>query len=166
MKRTTFLSLAGIMGAVVLVISQLAAADPDPASSPQESPIAKGSQTPGDPQKFDGSDGSHDRFHSRHGARHRDHGKMLDRLLNLTKEQKEKVKEIMKATRPKIKAIREEQRAKIQAVMDDTRKQIRPLLTPAQQKVFDDAQQLRENACKLKEEVRKLRQDRGSDLFE
>ena len=171
MKRTTLLSMAGITGAAALVISQLAAADPNPPSTPstQESPSAKGPPPPGDPQRFCGSDqagGARDRFHgpSRHWAHHRDHGfEMLDRLLNLTQEQKEKVKEIMATSRPKIKAIREEQRAKIQVVMNDARKQIRPILSPAQQKVFDDAQQLRENARKLKEEARELRKDKEGD---
>jgi Spy/CpxP family protein refolding chaperone len=174
MKRTTFLSLAGIIGAAALVISQLAAADPNPSSSPQESPTAKGPPPPGDSQKFCGSDqfgGARDRFHGpgRHWARHRDHGaeeQMLDRLLNLTEDQKEKVKEIMEASRPKIRAIREEQSVKIQAVMDDARKQIRPVLSPAQQKVFDDAQQLRENARRLKQEARQLRKDKEGDQSE
>jgi Spy/CpxP family protein refolding chaperone len=159
------------MGAAALIISQLAAADPNPTSSPQESATAKAPPPSGDSQKFCGSDqfgGPRDRFNrpGRHWARHRDHGgdvQMLDRLLNLTDEQKEKVREVMEASRPKFKAIREEQRAKMQAVRDEARKQIRPLLTPAQQKVFDDAQQLRENARKLREEARKLRQDEESD---
>ena len=46
-------------------------------------------------------------------GRYRGHefeGRMLSRLLNLTDEQKAKVKEIMEASRPKIKAIREEER--------------------------------------------------------
>jgi Spy/CpxP family protein refolding chaperone len=174
MKHAILLPLAAIIGVAALVISQLAAADPNPTSSPQESPTAKGPPPPGDPQKFCESNqfgGPRDRFHGpgRHWARHREHGaeeQTLDRLLNLTEEQKEKVKEIMAANRPKIKAIREEQSVKIQAVMEDARKQIRPLLTPAQQKVFDDAQQLRENARKLKEEARQLRQDKGSDQSE
>ena len=105
MKRTTLLSLAGIMGAAALVISQLGAADPNPTSPPEESPTAKGPLPPGDPQKFCGSDqfgGAGDRSHGpgRHWGRHRDEEQMLDRLLNLTEEQKEKVKEIMQASRP------------------------------------------------------------------
>ena len=171
MKRTTLLSLAGIIGAAALVISQLGAADPNPTSSPEESPTAKGPPPPGDPQKFCGSDqfgGARDRSHDpgRHWGRHRDEEQMLDRLLNLTEEQKEKVKEIMQASRPKIRAIREEQWVKIQAVMDDARKQIRPVLSPAQQKVFDDAQQLRENARKLKQEARQLRKDKEGEQSE
>jgi Spy/CpxP family protein refolding chaperone len=174
MKHTTLLSLAGIIGAAALVISHLDAAEPNPTSSPPESPTAKASPPSGDSQKFCGSDqlgGARERFHGsgRHWARHRDHGgdgQMLDRLLNLTDEQKEKVKEIMEASRPKIKAIREEQRAKMQAVRDEARKQIRPLLTPAQQKVFDDAQKLREDARKLREEARNLRQENEGNRSE
>jgi hypothetical protein len=48
-------------------------------------------------------------------------------------------------------------------VVDETRQQIRPLLTAAQQKVFDDAAQLRENARKLREESNALRQEKGED---
>jgi Spy/CpxP family protein refolding chaperone len=168
MKRVILLPLAGIIGVAALVISQLAAADPNPTSSPQASPTAEDPPPPADAQKFcrrDQFGGARDRFHGpgRHWARHRDHvaeEQMLDRLLNLTEEQEEKVKEIMAASRPKIKAIREEQRVKIQGVMDDAREQIRPILSPAQQKVFDDARQRRENARKLKEEARKLRRDK------
>jgi Spy/CpxP family protein refolding chaperone len=174
MKRAILLPLTGIIGVAALVISQLAVADPNPISSPQASPTAEDPAPPADPQKFCGRDqfgGAQDRFHGpgRHWARHRDHvveEQMLDRLLNLTEEQKEKVKEIMAASGPKIKAIREEQRVKIQAVRDDARRQIRPILSPAQQKVFDDAQQLRENARKLKEEARQLRQDKKGDQSE
>ena len=85
--------------------------------------------------------------------------KKLDRLLNLTDEQRQKVGEIIQASKPKIKAIREEQWAKVRAVRDETRQEIRALLTPAQQKVLDDAHQLREQAWKLKQESRKLHQE-------
>ncbi|MGB9276177.1 MAG: hypothetical protein WCC08_13155, partial [Terrimicrobiaceae bacterium] len=120
MKRTILLSLAGALGAAALVISQVVAANPVPASSPstQESQIAKEPSSPGEPRDFCGRDqfgGSRDKFrrHSRHGGMHRGHGvEKLDRLLNLTSEQKEKVKEIMEASKPRIQAIREEQRAK------------------------------------------------------
>src|SRR6476646_7703806 len=57
------------------------------------------------------SGGRQDKSHGFHRRweRHRGHefeGRMLSRLLNLTDEQKAKVKEIMEASRPKIKAIR------------------------------------------------------------
>ena len=165
MKRTILLSLGGALGAAALVISQVVAANPGPASSPstQESQLAKEPSSPGEPRDFCGRDqfgGPREKFrrHGRHWGMHRGHGvEKLDRLLNLTSEQKEKVKEIMEASKPRIQAIREEQRAKVRAVMDDAGKQIRPLLTPAQQKVFDDTQKLREDARKLKEESRNLR---------
>jgi Spy/CpxP family protein refolding chaperone len=175
MKRTILLSLAGVLSAGALIFSQVAAADPDAASTSsatQGSSIAKGSPPPENPNQFCESDrfgDSRDRFHrpGRFWGGHRGHGvEKLDRLLNLTSEQKEKVKEIMEASQPKIRAIREEQRAKVQAVMDDARKQIRPLLTPAQQKVFDDAQKLREDARKLKEEAKNLRHEKKSDQSE
>ena len=85
--------------------------------------------------------------------------KKLDRLLNLTDEQRQKVREILQASKPKIKAIREEQWAKMRAVRDETRQEIRALLNPAQQKVLDDVQQLREQAWKLKQDSRKLYQE-------
>jgi Spy/CpxP family protein refolding chaperone len=172
MKRTVLFSVAALIGAAVLVMSQVTVPDPNQpsTSSPPEPPIAKDPSSQGDPQsprRSDHFEGRRDGFHhrDRHWKRHRDHvgdWKMLDRLLNLTDEQKEKVKEIMAASQPKIKAIREEQRAKIRAVLDDARQQIRPLLTPDQQKVFDDAQKLREDARKLKEEARALRQKKGA----
>jgi Spy/CpxP family protein refolding chaperone len=168
MKHTILLSLAGIFGAAALAISQLGAADPTPASSPapQESSSEKGPSPSGDSQKACGFDRfGHEGGKDRHGWGHwRGHGgevEMLDRLLNLTDEQKEQVKEIIKAAKPKIKAIKEEGWTKIQAVKDEMRQQIRPLLTPAQQKVFDDAQKLRESARKLREDARKLRQETG-----
>ena len=162
MKRTIILSLAGVLGAA-LVISHVAAAGPDPAPPLPEAPAAKGPPPPASPEKLWGGDQAG-------GPRHRDghrwagrrgHGaeQMMDRLLNLTDEQKVKVKEIITASKPKIKAIREEERAKVRAVMDETRQQIRPLLTPAQQKVFDDAHQLREDARKLRKEARELRKE-------
>jgi Spy/CpxP family protein refolding chaperone len=165
MKRTILLSLAGALGAAALVISQVVAADPGTASgsSTQEPQIAKNPPSPTEPRDFRGRDkcdGPREKFqrHGRHWGTHRGGSvEKLDRLLNLTSEQKEKVKEIMEASKPKIQAIREEQRAKVRAVMDEASNQIRPLLTPDQQKVFDDARKLREDARKLKEEARNLR---------
>jgi Spy/CpxP family protein refolding chaperone len=172
MKRTVLFFAAALIGAAVLVMSQGTAPEPNQpstSSSPPETQITKDPSSQGDPQTLRSSDRFEGRRHGfhhrdRHWKRHRDHlgeWKMLDRLLNLTDEQKEKVKEIMAASKPKIKAIREEQRAKIRAVLDDARQQIRPLLTPEQQKVFDDAQKLRDDARKLREESRALRQKKG-----
>lgn len=166
MKHTILLSMVGVLGAGTLAISQLGAADPISASSPapQES-VEKGSPPPGDPQKtcgYDRCDRGGGKFRGHGWGHRRGHGgemEMLDRLLNLTDEQKQKVTEIVKAGKPRIKAIKEEERAKIQAVKDEVRQQIRPLLTPAQQKVFDDAQKLRESARKLREDTRQLHQE-------
>jgi Spy/CpxP family protein refolding chaperone len=175
MKRRILLAVASLIGAGALTLWQVSAADPDPSStsSPQESPAVKPPPPP-DPQNSRGGDQFHERPNSfqrgdhrwgRHGDRFGD-WRMLDRLLNLTDEQKEKVKEIMAANKPRIKAIHEEQRAKIHAVVDDIRQQIRPLLTPDQQKVFDDAQKLRQDARKLREEARALRQEKQSSQCE
>jgi len=168
------LSLAGVSGAVALAISQLAAADPDPSSTPssKETTSAQSPHSPGDPQKFCGwsaFDGPRDKLKGHHWGRHRAHRsklQMLDRMLNLTEEQKKKVNEIVDASKPKIKAIREEQWMKIQAVMDDARKQIRPILSPDQQKVFDDVQELRESARKLRQDAWKLHQEKESEQSE
>jgi Spy/CpxP family protein refolding chaperone len=165
MKHTILLSIAGILGAGALAISQLGAADPTQTSTPAPQVSAEqGSPASGDPQKT--CEYGRGKFRDRgFGWGHRrGHGgelQMLDRLLNLTDEQKQKVQEIVDAGKPKIKAIREEQRAKIQAVRDEMRQQIRPLLTPAQQKVLDDAQKLRESARKLKEDAKKLHHETG-----
>jgi hypothetical protein len=172
MKRTILFSLVSVASAACLFSSLVFAVDPDPAApSSSPSPSAGTASSPQeDPRKFGEKDRFSERggkFHRRghHWGSHRDpdsEWKTLDRLLNLTDEQKEKVKEIMATTTPKIKAIREEQRARIQAVLDDARSEIRPVLTPAQQKVFDDAQKLREDARKLREEARALRQQKES----
>lgn len=74
----------------------------------------------------------------------------LGRMLQLTPEQKEKVKAIMETQKPKIQAIREEERAKMKAIFDDVDKQIRPLLTPEQVAVLDNAKKLRESEATLR----------------
>lgn len=170
MKHMILLSMVGVLGAGALAVSQLGAADPIPASSPapQES-VEKASPPPGDPQKTCGYDrfdrgGGKSRGHGHGWGHRRGHGgemEVLDRLLNLTDEQKQKVTEIVKAGKPRIKAIKEEARTKIEAVKDEMGEQIRPLLTPAQQKVFDDAQKLRESARKPREDARQLHQETG-----
>jgi Spy/CpxP family protein refolding chaperone len=164
MKHAILLSTAGILGAGALAISQLGAADPTQTSTPAPQVSAeKGSSVSGDPQKTCEYRRGKFRDHGSRWGHRRGQGElqMLDRLLNLTDEQKQKVQEIVDAGKPKIKAIREEQRAKIQAVRDEMRQQIRPLLTPAQQKVLDDAQKLRESARKLKEDAKNLHQETG-----
>lgn len=94
------------------------------------------------------------------GARGGERGQMMGKMLNLTDDQKAKVKAVMEANKPKIEAIRKEEQAKIQAIMEDSQKQIRPILTPEQQQVMDDAQKLREGAQKLREDARKLKADK------
>lgn len=70
--------------------------------------------------------------------------------LQLTDAQKAKAKELMEAAKPKIEAIREEERAKIKAVMEESMKGLRDSLTPEQQAVFDDLQKLRTDREALK----------------
>lgn len=72
--------------------------------------------------------------------------------LNLSDEQKAKVKEIMEAQKPKIEAIRKEERAKIKAILDEAQTQIRPILTKEQQQVLDDAKKLQESRAALKKD--------------
>ena len=186
MKRTILLSMAGVLGAAALAISQQSAPDPtpDPAAAatplsqvspstpaatplPQASPsTAESSATKAPPSSGDWKKACRsDRFEGAGkfrghghwwGRRHRSAAEKLDRLLNLTDEQKEKVREVIKASRPKIKAIREEQWAKMRAARDETRQEIRALLTPAQQKVLDDTERLRENTRKLKNDIKEL----------
>ena len=179
--------MAAVVGAAAIAISQPTASDPTSAvtpapgvssptsaseqpattSAPAASTETKVSARSSDAQKtcgYEGSEGLRGKFRGQGGWRDRHHSdrsmeKKLDRLLNLTDEQRQKVREIIQASKPKIKAIREEQWAKMRAVKDETRQEIRTLLTPAQQKVLDDAQQLREQAWKLKQESRKLHED-------
>lgn len=68
-------------------------------------------------------------------------------MLQLTDDQKQKVKEAMKAAEPKIAAIRAEEQAKIAEVIAQT---VRPLLDEKQQAVFDDLQKLRQDKLQLK----------------
>ncbi len=72
--------------------------------------------------------------------------------LNLTAEQKEKVKAIMVAQKPKIEAIRQEEHAKVKAVFDEAETQIRPILTKEQQQVLDDAKKLEASKAALKKD--------------
>jgi periplasmic protein CpxP/Spy len=187
MKQTILLSMAVVVGAAAIAISQPTASDPTSAvtpapgassstsaseqaattSAPATSTETKVSATSSDPQKtcgYEGIEGSRGKSRGHGNWRDRHHSdrfmeKKLDRLLNLTDEQREKVREILQASKPKIKAIREEQWAKMRAVKEENRQEIRALLNPAQQKVFDEAQQVREQAWKLKQESRKLHQE-------
>ena len=80
------------------------------------------------------------------GARGHGHGFALERLtegLDLTPDQQAKVQPIIDQAKPQIAAIHREARQKMKAVMDNTVSQIRPMLTPEQQKKFDDMQKAR-----------------------
>ena len=79
-----------------------------------------------------------------HGRGARGHG--LERLtegLNLTPDQQTKVQPIIDQAKPQIAAIQREARQKMKSMMDSTVSQIRPMLTPEQQKKFDDMQNTR-----------------------
>ena len=75
----------------------------------------------------------------RGGSRHNSLQRATEQL-NLTPEQKAKVQPIVDQATPQIENIRREAMQKTKAVMDNAMAQIRPLLTPEQQKSFDDAQ--------------------------
>jgi Spy/CpxP family protein refolding chaperone len=166
MKRIALLGLS-VAGAAGLLATSLIAAESD-AAKPAPSPTAE------TPAKKDGCEGKKfghrgpgefGRGHGRERFSHRGgpgggpegfrrHGGPggpggLDRMLNLTDEQKAKVKEIMEANKPKIEAIRKEEMAKIKAVMDDSMKQIEPLLTADQKQVLADMENLRKSREKL-----------------
>lgn len=76
----------------------------------------------------------------------------LTHMLNLSDDQKAKVKEIMEASRPKIEAIRKEEMARIKVVMEESMKQIEPLLTPDQKQVLADMEKLRASREKLQQD--------------
>jgi Spy/CpxP family protein refolding chaperone len=68
-------------------------------------------------------------------------------MLQLTDDQKQKLKDAMKTAEPKIAAIRAEEQAKIAEVIAQT---VRPFLDEKQQAVFDDLQKLRQDKLQLK----------------
>jgi Spy/CpxP family protein refolding chaperone len=71
----------------------------------------------------------------------------LERLtesLNLTADQQAKVQPIIDQAKPQIVAIHQDAMQKTHAVMNDAMGKIRPLLTPEQQKKFDDVQTARQ----------------------
>ena len=153
MKQTILLSMAAVVGAAALAISQPTASDPTsvatpapgasvstPGSEQQATTLAptastetKASATSSDSQKtcgYDAVEGSRGKFRGHGNWRDRHHAdrsmeKKLDRLLNLTDEQRLKVREIIQASKPKVEAIRKEQWTKIRAVRDETRQEIR-----------------------------------------
>lgn len=73
-------------------------------------------------------------------------GRGIERLtegLNLTPDQQAKIQPIIDQAQPKVAQIHREAMQKMKAVMASTASQIRPLLTPEQQKKFDDNQKSR-----------------------
>lgn len=78
--------------------------------------------------------------HHEHGGR----GERLFKELNLTDDQKEKIKPIMKDRRDKMQALKEDssitqdqKKEKAKEIMHSTNEQIKAILTPDQQKKFE-----------------------------
>src|SRR2546428_13715775 len=72
-----------------------------------------------------------------HGGNPLEH---MTETLNLTPDQKAKVKPILDQAKPQIFAIHQDAMQKTKAGMDSAMSQIRPLLTPEQRKKADDLQ--------------------------
>ena len=79
----------------------------------------------------------------------------LTKALNLTAEQQSKVQPLIEQARPQIVAIHKDAMEKTQVVMDKTMSQIRPILTPDQQKKFDDLQKARQDMRNAMQELHK-----------
>jgi Spy/CpxP family protein refolding chaperone len=69
----------------------------------------------------------------------------LTKSLNLTSDQQAKVQPLIDQARPQIIAIHKDAMEKTHAIIDKTMSQIRPILTPDQQKKFDDLQKARQD---------------------
>lgn len=68
-------------------------------------------------------------------------GNMLEhfsRELHLTAEQQQKVAKIMEAKRAQFESLRQEMEPKMDEIKKASRQEIRTILTPEQQKLFDD----------------------------
>ena len=125
---------------------------PKPPAAPENCQKCDGPKGKGGPRWEHRGGGPGDR----RGGFDRGHGPGgLIRDLDLTAEQKEKVKAVMEAQKPKIKAIRDEERAKMKAVFDEAESQIRPILTKEQQQVLDDAKKLEASKAALKQDDKK-----------
>ena len=82
----------------------------------------------------------------RHGGWHHGFGmEHLTKSLNLTADQQAKVQPLIDQARPQIIAIHKDAMEKTHAIMEKTMSQIRPILTPDQQKKFDDLQKARQD---------------------
>jgi Spy/CpxP family protein refolding chaperone len=77
----------------------------------------------------------------------------LTKALNLTAEQQAKVQPLIDQARPQIVAIHKDAMEKTHAIMDKTMSQVRPLLTPDQQKKFDDLQKARQDMRNAMQEM-------------
>ena len=78
---------------------------------------------------------------------HGGHGFGMEHMirgLDLTPEQQTKVQPIIDQAKPQIVAIHQEAKQKTKTVIDGAVAKIRPILTPAQQKKFDDLQAARQ----------------------
>jgi Spy/CpxP family protein refolding chaperone len=83
----------------------------------------------------------------------------MTKSLNLTPDQQAKVQPIVDQMRPQIVAIHREAMQKAKSVVDDTMSKIRPLLTPEQQKKFDDLKKAHEDMRKAHEELHAAMQE-------
>jgi Spy/CpxP family protein refolding chaperone len=94
-------------------------------------------------------------FGGRHGGWHGQGLAMghLTKALNLTAEQQSKVQPLIDQARPQIQAIHKDAMEKTHAIMDKTMSQIRPILTPDQQKKFDDLQKARQDMRNAMQEL-------------
>jgi periplasmic protein CpxP/Spy len=79
----------------------------------------------------------------------------LTKALNLTAEQQSKVQTMIEQARPQIMAVHKDAMEKTHAIMDKTMSEIRPILTPDQQKKFDDLQKAREDMRNAMQELHK-----------
>lgn len=77
----------------------------------------------------------------------------LTKALNLTAEQQSKVQPLIDQARPQIVAIHKDAMEKTHAITDKTMSQIRPILTPDQQKKFDDLQKARQEMRNAMQEL-------------
>ena len=140
MKTKFSLLLASAAVATTWSLGNLHAADPADAKASQSS-----SET-GDNKRPDHRGKHHPHFK---GGERGPEGHML-RELNLSEEQKAKVKAVMESKKPLLDAIREEQMQKMKIVMEEAEKEIRPILTPEQTQVLDDMKKLQASREKLR----------------
>ena len=98
-----------------------------------------------------GPDGEGWHGHGGHG--HRSPLAHLVKSLNLTADQQAKVQPIIDAAKPQLIAIHKDAMQKAQAVISNATSQIRPLLTPDQQKKFDDLQKAHQDMMNAMKEM-------------